>query len=366
MFSRRLDGNWVARNSDRPGYTLVEMLICTASMGVLMVGVSSAILLATQALDDGRNPSARIHWTGLTAAEILRDLAEATSVPERSATAITCTVPDRDGDDVDEIIRYAWSGTPGDAVMRQYNGGTAESVLEDVREFRLDYVLATPGSDDSAGESLLISYDSSKDLAGWGVSSQKWIGQYFRPSLPAEAASWSVTRVEFPAKIDGGSWGTTRVQIRPSSVGEVPSSTVLQEVVVAESSLGWSYTPWTMVAFTGVSRLAPGTGLCLVLKFGSDPVFGANSCRVRYRNSGASASGTHLVRTTNAGSSWSAPSNESMLLRVYGTITLSDGSAGGTTCQLSRVNMALRTGTDPSTRVDAGVHILNTPEVTVP
>ena len=38
-----------------------------------------------------------------------------------------------------ETIRYAWSGTPGDPLTRQYNGGTVLNVSDYVQFFSLDY-----------------------------------------------------------------------------------------------------------------------------------------------------------------------------------------------------------------------------------
>ena len=55
--------------------------------------------------------------------ELLADLEFALAFSEKTDHALTFTVPDRDGDFISETIRYAWSGTPGDPLTRQYNGG---------------------------------------------------------------------------------------------------------------------------------------------------------------------------------------------------------------------------------------------------
>jgi hypothetical protein len=65
------------------------------------------------------------------------DLQTAKSFTERTATAVTFTVPDRDGDNIDETIRYAWAGTPGDPLTYQLNGGTATTLADDVQQFNL-------------------------------------------------------------------------------------------------------------------------------------------------------------------------------------------------------------------------------------
>ena len=118
--------------TSRPAYTLAEMLVSVAAMGVLMVGISSAILLATQAIDDGENPSARIREASATADQFIQDASCALSFSEKTSTAVTFTVPDRDDDEQPETIRYVWSSAGGGSITRTYNGGSAIPIAEDV------------------------------------------------------------------------------------------------------------------------------------------------------------------------------------------------------------------------------------------
>ncbi len=71
--------------------------------------------------------------------DVQAELQYAQSVTEQTVTAITVTVPDRDADSNPEEIRYAWSGTPGEPLTRQYNGGTAANAAEGVHDFSVDY-----------------------------------------------------------------------------------------------------------------------------------------------------------------------------------------------------------------------------------
>ena len=57
----------------------------------------------------------------------------------RSANSIEFTVPDRDGDEVPETLRYSWGGTAGDPLVRRLNGGSAYVVLQEVHNFSLTY-----------------------------------------------------------------------------------------------------------------------------------------------------------------------------------------------------------------------------------
>ncbi|MBP90055.1 MAG: hypothetical protein CMJ64_25665 [Planctomycetaceae bacterium] len=53
------------------------------------------------------------------------------------------TVPDRDADGDVETIRYSWSGTAAASLMREYNGGTAVGVVDDIHAFSLAYTVQT-------------------------------------------------------------------------------------------------------------------------------------------------------------------------------------------------------------------------------
>ncbi len=133
------------RNSPfrRRSFTLAELMVSVVVMGVIMTGLGSAIMLATRAIPDGISPLER----SVQGAEVLQQLGAelqfATAFAEMGNSAVQFTVADRDSDDTPEIIRYEWSGTPGDPLTRQYNGGTMIDVAEDVQEFLLAYDVQT-------------------------------------------------------------------------------------------------------------------------------------------------------------------------------------------------------------------------------
>jgi prepilin-type N-terminal cleavage/methylation domain-containing protein len=127
----------------RSGHTLLELVVSVAVSGILLAGIASTLYVATRATDDGQSP-----WRGtcegrMIAEEIASELTYATSFAERMPDAVEFTVADRGSDEVDEKIRYAWSGTPGDPLTRQYNGGTVVEILRDVHEFSLAYRVQT-------------------------------------------------------------------------------------------------------------------------------------------------------------------------------------------------------------------------------
>lgn len=108
-------------------------MIGLVSSSLLVAGLASALYISSQALDVDKSPSRQSATASEVLGELAADLALARSFSERTATAVTFTVPDRDGDLDPETIRYAWSGTPGDPLTYQYNGGTASVLASDVQ-----------------------------------------------------------------------------------------------------------------------------------------------------------------------------------------------------------------------------------------
>lgn len=122
------------------GFTLIEMVVSLAAASVLMVGLSSTIFIALRASDKSNTPGGAILEGHALLCDMTAELRTAQAITEQAATAITVTVPDREDADTNlETIRYAWSGTPGDPLTRQYNGGNVANVAEDVHDFGIQY-----------------------------------------------------------------------------------------------------------------------------------------------------------------------------------------------------------------------------------
>ncbi len=137
MNSRRLNA--------RPlGYTLIEMVVASLGASILIAGLSSSLFVAMRATDTSQTPTLSRIQANAALLEMQADLEFALAFSEETATAMTFTVPDRDGDLLGETIRYAWSGKPGDPLTRQINGGTVATLVEDVHVFQHDLPSASP------------------------------------------------------------------------------------------------------------------------------------------------------------------------------------------------------------------------------
>jgi len=127
----------------RRGFTLIELIVGMAVMAVLMGAMVSSLAVASRALDDRVSPTARARAAATVVEEMHADLSEAQAFLERTASAVTFVVPDRNDDGRPEVIRYEWTGPADQRLLRTVNSGPAVAVAENVELLNLTYVLKT-------------------------------------------------------------------------------------------------------------------------------------------------------------------------------------------------------------------------------
>lgn len=345
-----------------PGFTLVELLVSIAVTMIIVVGLTSSMLVASRAMPDVDNPANDTLVAGAAAEELAAEVQYAISMNSYSTTLIEFDVADRDGDEVPETIRYEWSGTPGDPLTRQYNDGSIVEILDNVHEFNLSYDLeplsdAVTGGNESA-ETRLVSYDSDEYLTEYQIRPYRWYGQYFLPTLPADAVSWKVTRVVFLARVDQIPISKAGIQLRLPTTDNLPSDTILEQKEMPEVVLHDDYLKQEFT-FSNVSGLSPSQGLYLVINCLS----GSSPAKIRGQYKCVNQSNIMLACSTNYGDSWWTYSDDSLLFTVYGTVTTSGYPQIQNTYTLESVGITLRTGDQQDTTILTGIRTPVKPEV---
>lgn len=125
----------------RGAFSLVEMVVSLAIVAVLVGSMTSVLVLSLRAIDDRINPAGKTVHAADAADQILTDLSVALAFTERTALAVTFTVPDRTGDGQPETVRYAWSGVAGTPLLREFNGVKEPEFAADIRQFSLSYLV---------------------------------------------------------------------------------------------------------------------------------------------------------------------------------------------------------------------------------
>jgi prepilin-type N-terminal cleavage/methylation domain-containing protein len=347
----------------KPAFTLIELTLTVAIVGMLMAGLASAVVLAARALPDPNRPSSNVLEQGRALDRIAADLQYAKYITERGAHAVTFTVADRDGNGSPECLRYAWSGSAGAPLTLEYNHGSALTVLENVQQFDLNYVTKSvaesyAGLPVEGSELLVASYPTAVSSSDFAVDDKDWIGQFIKPSagiLPVDTLTWRLTRVQFRAKSDGAADAVLGVQIRAADPNKIPTTSVLEEELIAESSLPSSYT-WKEATFDSVAGIKLDQGVCLVLRRASGP---GKAAKINYDGN----AGAGRLTTGNSGGSWTYDSNKSMVYYAYGKPSIPGPLQMATRQFVTGVYVTLRAGSDNAAQLDTLVRTLNVPEV---
>lgn len=344
-------------------FTLVEVLLATSIMAMIALGLGSAMVMAARAAPSDRSKSTNAATiTGRAVDQLSAELSYATAINSSTATSIDFTVPDRTGDGNEDKIQYSWSGVSGAPLLRSINGRTGTPVATNVTQFQLTYdkknqQRATTYTE--SAEVVLNSYDGAGllNLGDGVIESNTWYGQVFKPSLPADATHWRVTRARLKFKKHSSNEGYVRMQIRALN-GTVPGA-VIEEGVVQESGMTSSYA-WRELSCSNVSGRLPGSSLALVVQW----VYDDEACDVQYQLLLAGGANAYLVKTTNSGSTWSTPAAQDMIYYVYGTYSTANPVAYD--YWLKSVRCTLRSGSDNASRVHTTIRIANEPQVSGP
>ncbi|MEZ6190758.1 MAG: prepilin-type N-terminal cleavage/methylation domain-containing protein [Phycisphaerales bacterium] len=339
-------------------FTLIEMVVSLTIMSIVFLAMGSVMLMTTKAIPAQNNPCTLALTAGEVSEQIIGELQTATGIITASGNQVGFTVPDRasDADTNDETISYTWSGTPGDPIYRQYNGGTPVEFAAGVQAFSLTYDVRSvlqPDTSEESAEVLLANHSTVGSSGEFPVTQYNWAGQLITPGgLPADTIDWNVTRVLLYAKRYSGNTGKTQVQIRNALIGGTPGSTVIESQLMSESLLSSNYA-WSTYTFTGVRGISPSDKLCLVLYWQADN----ESAGIGYNPSG----GSGYCYTYTKGLPWLTSSSQSLYYQVYGTYTT---PVPQPPVNLIRsVSLVLNFGTDAMTESRSAVVLLNQPKL---
>jgi prepilin-type N-terminal cleavage/methylation domain-containing protein len=300
----------------RAGFTLIELTMSIVIVSILLLALGSTLTLTLYATGDAATATAKNARSAELADQLCGDLGVALNFTERTASAVTFTVPDRDGDGLPDQLRYA---VVGNLLTRQYQANPAATIASDVRLFNLSYLTRTAPSVVPV-ETLLTSFDNpaigtSTDFA---VDTTYWVSQYFVPAPPAGVSTWAITRVRFRmhAAVSTND-GVLTVQIRTANAAGMATSTILAQQNLYECAMPAAY-GWVDVPIA-VQGLSAGQGVCVTVgkKSGTAGTVGY----LQYQdNSATIVPGYYFATSGNSASTWNTPKDrQAMRFYVYGS-----------------------------------------------
>lgn len=311
-------------------FTLIECVLSCVIVSVLLLACASVITLTLKSEAASRATDSANVQTGnacRAANRVAEDLRMALIFSEITPTAVTFTVPDRNGDGRPEKIRYAWAGT-GSPLIRWQNDLPASGVTiaEQVDLLELGIPTRTvgppPPPDPTEGPEVMFCTSNQPSCSEMSITRMEWAGGYFRPTLPANTISWRVTRAQVQVKRGSGG-GTLRIHMYRADSDFEPTGSPLETISLAAATLP-SSPGWVGVTFSTVNGLDPTQGMVFVMATQNS---GSNSpAYARYEKvTPQGVPNMSWTTSTNGGLWWSSSSNDlktAMQLAVYGRITV--------------------------------------------
>lgn len=348
------------------GISLIEVVVSMAIMSVLIGAMVSTVFLATKALPDPDSPTFIILDTGRVADDLAEELRYAVTFTQRLPNLVEFTVADRDNDLAPETILYQWSGTPGDPLTRQYNGGTVVNMIDNVQQFSLTYNIKSavdptaerPEIEGPEQQFLAQDGDNSGAEATYAISANKKCAQSFQPTLPADATSWRITRATFIGAPGGSANGNLSIEIVTESGNGKPQNSAIDAVLVAEADL--VATQWHEVVFPNAGGLDPSKAHFVAMTRASGGSIVGN---ITIGENSLASPDTHYYADDGGGTYWEDTTKD-IWLWVWGTSSTPDLSwVPPTTDYLKTMTITVQSGTNPATAVELETAILNQPVV---
>lgn len=346
------------------GHTLMELVAAMVASAFLIAGMGSVMFIARQVAYTPSDAIRRSQSADVVS-QICDELRYATVVIQQTSKILEFVVTDRNADGTAEKIRYEWSGTLGDPLRKTINGGTAVDVLPAVNNFYIAFQQKTTTTTltttvDSA-EGQLLGTSAPSSPSSRDIDSSNYLGQVIVPgafpSVPANAISWNLTKID----IYGRQWGTATdtlgLQIRATGdPSDCPTSSVLGFTNVAESTLG-AADSWNTITFANPVRdLVFNRRYALVFALA-----GGSGTAARIYYNASAASGTN--DTTDGGATWTFTGTRQIYGRIYGTYTTPGTSYNVTRNYVSSIRLALQSGGQTNARIDASAPLRNLPEL---
>lgn len=330
------------------GHTLLEVMLSLVLLSLVMASVTSAVIFASSANPDPDGREATLAQDSRVLNRIAEDLSLARYILEQSDHAVAFVVSDRTGDGTPDRIRYAWSGTYGDALTYQLNDEDPVGLIDGVAAFGLDYTVTTdaevmPVAVMLRDETTLDAYTTVDSGSTEKVRDGEWQGQMLTTSLREDAIGFIPTRVQMYGHSKVPDDGTARIDLvdRGSSA---PGSVVYASHIIDERLLS-DDAGWNNFDFTGASRVPAGTDLALTFKY----LTGSNEAiELSVQSSGllgllGLGGGYGGYLWSNDGQNWSLNNGKSLVYRLLGKEIVADTQQHTITrSRLTRINLSLQ------------------------
>lgn len=321
------------RASTRPsrarGFTLIELVLSAATVGVLLLAAGGLIAASSRLLPRETDPAARQARARSALSRLADDARLATQVTTAPNT-VTLTLPDQDDDGSPETVVYELRADRGE-LTRTWNTGKPQTLASAVASLSVwtragasSVSTVTPAVE--GGPGVLAQYtDQVSDTAALTTTNQ--VGQYVAPRLPPDALGWRPTGLAFALRSNATLLPITVSVFRADSSGR-PTGLAMATAIVPAGALPGEVA-YVTIALPGMPELGPDDGICFTLAHASL----LSVVTVPVERTGVQDSHAHLITSSLSGTVWTVMSSGSLNYRLLGTIR----RPGTSTTALSRL-----------------------------
>lgn len=342
---------------------MLELVISVPTATLILAGMFTCLALVGQSTRHKSETGDARFWGALVTVRMVDDLSQALSIAERNATAIEVTVPDRNGDGLDDKVRYYWNAQAGTPLWYRLNDQTPEAIWSSVQQLSFNYPITTQVL--PARQQSLATLHYHDDLPGalnqsfvLTQSSQR-AAQYIIHNNNPGGSVWALKRVRFMARRSGLPDGMILVQLTTADNNQKPTDNVIDRITVDEASLGEHF-GWVDIYFTAANQLIVGQGYCVVLS--RDSVSGDAAGEILFQQSTggqALTANTHWMTSTNSGNTWSNPNTtQDMRFQALGTFA---NYSVPVIQRVHSVGITIQTGSDASSGISTTAQLHHAP-----
>lgn len=344
----------------RQAFSLVESVVSMSILTVVMAGLGSALLIAGHALPSATGDTLAVVQTAAVLDGLIEELAIATQIIEQDSSAITFQVPDRDNDNADETIRYAWSEQTGEDLIRQYNQGTPVVVAANLTAFTLTYAegVESGATDEGAGlgaDRQLLAWPPQGSIYQGNVNSNQRPGQYVHPAVPDDDGGYAISGVSLYFSSFGITEGSVTVELRTADQDGAPTDEVLDQTSVALGDI--QYQMMVNVSFDAEPVLTSEQGACIVLRI-DNPSHGVG---IFYTTGNTMPDQSFLINSNDSGATWDTWTSYSLVYALYGRYVSQPAGGDEASQYITHVDVHLEAGSTHPYVLDAAATLLNRP-----
>ena len=211
------------------GFTLTELLIASVLSAVLLMSLAAATGGIFDSLNTGLGEMSRSRDAGRGLEVMAATVREAEDAVSSGSHGLQLTDP------VGHVTLYDWSGTPGDPLTVQEDGGAVLPLVERVRDFSFTVHTEDVSEEGTASShEELLNFDHYPDKEYWHdmrLSSGRVYGLAFVLEADVPVERVTLTRVQVRIGAENDDYGSLRIRLmeartmdQPYPVGDVIAS----------------------------------------------------------------------------------------------------------------------------------------------